>query len=95
MRRLRQAVAEESRCEQTSPHQGHHLRDIGWQPSKILDDSQQTFVALLAGYFVQARQEGLRLLAMLPSRLALKFGPGGLPRGYHGQDAIPVGRRSA
>jgi hypothetical protein len=57
MRRLRQAVAEESRCEQTSPHQGHHLRDIGWQASQILDDSQQTFVAQLAGYFVQAPQE--------------------------------------
>jgi hypothetical protein len=42
-----------------------------------------------------SKVSGLRLLAMLPSRLALKFGPGGLPRGYHGQDAIPVGRRSA
>ena len=43
------------------------------------------------------RQQGVEIeTAGDPTKpLALKLGPGGLPRGYRGQDAIPVGRRSA
>jgi hypothetical protein len=54
MDRLRQAMSQECRCQEASPHEHHHLANIAWQVGKILDHSGRAFVALLAGNFVQA-----------------------------------------
>ena len=51
-------MSQECRCQQASPHERQHLANIVWQVSKILDHSERALVGLLAGYFVQALQEG-------------------------------------
>src|SRR5437660_1589910 len=60
--RLRQAMAQKSRCEQASPDNGQSLHQVWRRPRKVFDQPQGTLISTLAGQFVEALQQTFAFL---------------------------------